>query len=158
MSNNLERFVDAQKDTYSRAYKEICNGRKETHWMWFIFPQIIGLGESEMSDYYAIKSEEEAMEYLNHEVLGPRLISITEALLNLSDVDVYSIFGGIDSLKLKSSMTLFYLVSENPLFASVLNMFYDGELDSHTVDMLNLLGGRKESKKMSLLDKLKSLC
>lgn len=158
MSNNLERFVDAQKDTYERAYKEICNGRKETHWMWFIFPQIIGLGESEMSDYYAIKSEEEAMEYLNHEVLGPRLISITEALLNLSDVDAYSIFDGIDSLKLKSSMTLFYLVSENPLFASVLNKFYDGELDSHTVDMLNLLGGRKESKKMSLLDKLKSLC
>lgn len=158
MSNNLERFVDAQKDTYSRAYKEICNGRKETHWMWFIFPQIIGLGESEMSDYYAIKSEEEVVEYLNHEVLGPRLISITEALLNLSDVDAYSIFGGIDSLKLKSSMTLFYLVSENPLFASVLNKFYDGELDSHTVDMLNLLGGRKESKKMSLLDKLKSLC
>lgn len=158
MSNNLERFVDAQKDTYSCAYKEICNGRKETHWMWFIFPQIIGLGESEMSDYYAIKSEEEAIEYLNHEVLGPRLISITEALLNLGDVDAYSIFGGIDSLKLKSSMTLFYLVSENPLFASVLNKFYDGELDSHTVDMLNLLGGRKESKKMSLLDKLKSLC
>lgn len=158
MSNNLERFVDAQKDIYSRAYKEICNGRKETHWMWFIFPQIIGLGESEMSDYYAIKSEEEAIEYLNHEVLGPRLISITEALLNLGDVDAYSIFGGIDSLKLKSSMTLFYLVSENPLFASVLNKFYDGELDSHTVDMLNLLGGRKESKKMSLLDKLKSLC
>lgn len=158
MSNNLERFVDAQKDTYSRAYKEICNGRKETHWMWFIFPQIIGLGESEMSDYYAIKSEEEAIEYLNHEVLGPRLISITEALLNLGDVDAYSIFGGIDSLKLKSSMTLFYLVSENPLFASVLNKFYDGELDSHTVDMLNLLCGRKESKKMSLLDKLKSLC
>lgn len=158
MSNNLERFVDAQKDTYSCAYKEICNGRKETHWMWFIFPQIIGLGESEMSDYYAIKSEEEAIEYLNHEVLGPRLISITEALLNLGDVDAYSIFGVIDSLKLKSSMTLFYLVSENPLFASVLNKFYDGELDSHTVDMLSLLGGRKESKKMSLLDKLKSLC
>lgn len=158
MSNNLERFVDAQKDTYECAYEEICNGRKETHWMWFIFPQIIGLGESETSDYYAIKSEEEAIEYLNHELLGPRLISITEALLNLSDVDAYSIFGGIDSLKLKSSMTLFYLVSENPLFASVLNKFYGGELDSQTVDMLNLLCGRKESKKMSLLDKLKSLC
>lgn len=158
MSNNLERFVDAQKDTYECAYKEICNGRKETHWMWFIFPQIIGLGESEMSDYYAIKSEEEAIDYLSHEVLGPRLTNITEALLNLDGMDAYSIFGGVDSLKLKSSMTLFYLVSENPLFASVLDKYYGGEFDQHTVEMLNLLSGRSSSKKMSLLDKLKSLC
>lgn len=157
MDNSLERYVKAQENVYESALMEIKNGLKETHWMWFIFPQIVGLGYSSTSEYYGIKSKEEAVYYLEHELLGARLLEITSVLLTLNIDNPVSIFGGIDALKLKSSMTLFYEVSGMEVFASVLDKYYDGEKDEKTIAILKSLESNK-SKKISLLDRLKSLC
>lgn len=155
---DLERFVKAQEGVYEKALSEIKGGLKETHWMWYIFPQVIGLGHTRTNDFFAIKSEEESTEYLKHDVLGPRLIEMVEVLLALNTDDPVSVFGGLDALKLKSSMTLFYEVSGNPIFASVLDKFYMGEEDKKTIDIINSLKVKGDKKKLSLLDKLKSLC
>src|SRR6476469_7431294 len=104
---NLKRFIDAQATSYANALSEIKNGRKRSHWMWYIFPQIQGLGFSETSRYYAIKDIDEAEEFLKDPVLGPRLLKICNELLQLRSNDAHSIFGSPDDLKLKSSMTLF---------------------------------------------------
>lgn len=133
---SLERFLSAQEHDYEIALSEIRNGRKQSHWMWYIFPQIQGLGYSSMARFYAIKDREEAVTYLNHPVLGKRLVEITEALLNLRENDARKVMGYPDDLKLKSSMTLFYVVSGRAVFKQVLDKYYFGELDEKTVSLL----------------------
>lgn len=129
----LDRFIKAQENTYLVALKEIKNGRKQSHWMWYIFPQIKGLGMSETSRYYGIDGEEEAKAYLDNEILGSRLREITSELLKLNIDNPVDIFGTIDTMKLKSSMTLFDYVSEDKIFSQVLNKYYNGEIDEKTI-------------------------
>ena len=134
---NLKRFVDAQERDYATALSEIKNGKKRSHWMWYIFPQIDGLGFSETAKYYAIKNEEEATSYLEHPVLGKRLIQISEELCKLQNSNATYIFGTPDDLKLKSCMTLFsFLSNTNPVFDAVLNKFFNGKRDAKTVQIL----------------------
>ena len=136
-SYNLNRFLDAQKEDYEYALKEIKRGRKVTHWMWYIFPQVAGLGKSAMSQFYEIKSLEEAKAYLDHAVLGSRLKEITMELLSLSSKDSIGIFGEVDALKLRSSMTLFFYVSSDFLFQSVIDQYFDGIMDERTICICN---------------------
>ena len=134
---NLDRFVSAQADSYSTALAEIKNGRKRNHWMWYIFPQIKGLGFSETSKYYAIQNLAEAAAYLQHPILGPRLIQISNALLTLPGNNATQIFGNPDDMKLHSSMTLFATVENTtPVFAAVLDKFFGGEKDRGTLEMI----------------------
>ncbi|MDD3049221.1 MAG: DUF1810 domain-containing protein [Bacilli bacterium] len=138
--NSLDRFIDAQEYEYEMALKEIKRGRKYNHWMWFIFPQIKGLGQSETAIYFAIKNIEESQAYLNHDILGQRLIEITNELLKLNISDPIQIFGDIDSMKLKSCMTLFdYISLNNDVFYKVLEKFYDGYIDINTLDIIDEL-------------------
>ena len=132
---NLERFKKAQKDCFYSALEEIKNGRKESHWMWFIFPQIKGLGYSPMAEYYGVESLDEAKAYLNDEYLNNNLRTISKALLDLNNNDISYILGYPDDLKLKSSMTLFYLASNDKLFKDVLDKYYNGELDNNTIEL-----------------------
>lgn len=135
----LNRFIEAQENNYSFALEEIKNGRKRGHWIWFIFPQLKGLGHSYNSDYYGIANIKEAIEYLNHPILGKRLREITEVLLSLpAGKTAREIVGGIDARKVKSSMTLFYLASKETLFIDVINRYYDGKMDELTIKMLSL--------------------
>ena len=135
---DLSRFVTAQEGVYETALREIRDGRKQGHWMWFIFPQIAGLGRTDISRTYAIKSREEAVAYLEHPILGPRLREITEALLAHDDKSATEILGTPDDLKLRSSMTLFKSVSTaNDIFLSVLDRYYGGEEDPQTFGILN---------------------
>lgn len=134
---NLQRFKDAQKDSYATALKEIQNSRKTSHWMWYIFPQIQGLGFSQMSRYYAIEDLQEAKDYLQDELLGSRLQEICEALLAHDNLSAYEIFGSPDDMKLRSSMTLFEEAAPNNLvFAKVLDKFFDGKRDAMTLSIL----------------------
>jgi uncharacterized protein (DUF1810 family) len=135
---DLNRFLDAQKNVYETALREIRNGRKQTHWMWFIFPQIVGLGRTEISRTYAIKSREEALAYLNHPTLGKRLRETSQALLSVEDKSATELFGTPDDLKLRSSMTLFKSVStDNDVFLQVLDRYYGGEEDPQTFRILS---------------------
>ncbi len=137
---NLNRFVEAQASTYVRALGEVRRGRKESHWMWFIFPQIDGLGHSSTARRYAIKSADEAKAYLEHSVLGPRLRECSQALLSYRGKSAADIFGFPDDLKLRSSMTLFATVSEpDSVFSRVLAQYFEGKPDPRTLD---LLGGQ----------------
>lgn len=111
---HLERFIKAQEDVYEHALQEIRNGKKETHWMWFIFPQLHGLGRSQMSDYYGLHGKEEARAYLAHPLLGQRLREITEVVLSLNNRSVNEIFGHPDNQKFESSMRLFASVDASP--------------------------------------------
>lgn len=134
---NLDRFVVAQEHTFDTALEEVRNGKKESHWMWFIFPQIIGLGESDTALYYSLTDIGEAKLYLEHQVLGPRLVKITNELLALDTDDPVSVFGELDSLKLNSCMTLFDVVSDdNDVFNQVIEKFYDGEKDQKTLQLI----------------------
>ena len=136
-TNAIDRFLDAQKNTYDHALREIQAGEKTSHWMWFIFPQIKGLGKTYTADYYGIENLDEAKAYLSNETLCSRLIEISEALLKLETNDPIKIFGYTDSLKLKSSMTLFLLADENcKTFQAVLDKFYDGKKDNATIRIL----------------------
>lgn len=144
---SLDRYKNAQAASYETALEEIRNGKKESHWMWYIFPQIIGLGETSTSIYYSIKSIEEAEEYLNDEVLGNNLREITNALLELESNDPVEVFGSIDALKLKSSMTLFDLVSSNDIFNEVLEKFYNGEKCLTTINMVNTFSNKLKLNK-----------
>jgi len=138
MGNSLKRFTDAQENTYAVAFSEIQQGRKKSHWMWFIFPQIAGLGFSETSRYYGIKDLEEAAEFLKHPVLGSRLISISRELLKLKTNDAHQVFGSPDDLKLRSSMTLFSsLENADPVFKMVLEKFFNGQMDAKTVHIIS---------------------
>jgi uncharacterized protein (DUF1810 family) len=134
---DLNRFVQAQEEIYPRALAEIQLGRKRSHWMWFIFPQIDGLGHSSTARFYAIKSKQEAKAYLDHPVLGKRLIECSEALLKIRGKSGEEIFGYPDDLKLRSSMTLFASVSEsNLIFSRVLDQYYGSQPDGQTLELL----------------------
>ena len=137
MKNDLERFLKAQNKDYEQALKEIKKGRKTSHWIWYIFPQIAGLGFSSTSKYYSIKDKNEAIEYLKNNTLKNRLIEICEALLSLESDDATYVMGYPDDLKLKSSMTLFDEVSDIDVFKKVLDKFYKGEKDEMTISLLN---------------------
>jgi len=133
----LQRFLDAQKESYDQAFAEIRNGKKRTHWIWYIFPQIQGLGFSETSKYYAIKDLQEAGDFLRDPVLGSRLVRICRTLLDLPGKNAHEIFGSPDDLKLKSSMTLFAMLeNSDPVFLSVLDKFFNGEMDRRTLELL----------------------
>jgi uncharacterized protein (DUF1810 family) len=133
MDHDLERFVAAQRDTYDGALAELRAGSKTGHWMWFVFPQVEGLGLSPMSRHYAIRSLDEARAYLAHPVLGPRLRECAAALLATSGRSAEQILGGIDARKLRSSMTLFLRADpDERLFAEVLERFYGGRADELT--------------------------
>jgi uncharacterized protein (DUF1810 family) len=135
---SLQRFIEAQEPTFERALAEIRNGSKQSHWMWFIFPQIQGLGISETSKYYAITNISEAIAYIKHPLLGNRLVSVCNELLKLKSNDAHNIFGSPDDLKLKSSMTLFAsLPGADPVFQLVLQKFFNGEKDPKTLHLLN---------------------
>ncbi len=132
---DLQRFVDAQDrgGTYDRALQELRDGRKTSHWMWFVFPQIAGLGHSPMAQRYAISSLDEARAYLAHPVLGDRLRESARALTGLDTSDPGEVLGGIDALKLRSSMTLFARAApDEPLFAQVLDQLFGGAADDAT--------------------------
>ena len=133
---NLERFVTAQKESYNIALDEIRSGHKRTHWIWYIFPQLRGLGRSKRSYDYGIEDIDEARSYLAHPVLGSRLIEITQALLTLTDCNPYHVMSS-DDVKLKSCMTLFAQVSEKgSVFHRVLEKFFNGKQDNKTLSMI----------------------
>ena len=135
--DGLERFVQAQADSYVHALREIKSGRKTSHWMWYIFPQLSGLGHSQTARYYAIRDRAEAEAYLAHPVLGKRLLEISSELLKLESSDATAVMGWPDDLKLKSSMTLFSLVSREPVFRQVLEKYFRGEEDVYTVQAIS---------------------
>lgn len=135
-NTGLQRFIEAQNDSYDQALKEIRNGRKLTHWIWYIFPQMKGLGFSYNSEYYGITSLQEARDYLENELLRKRLFEITESLLMHKGKDIESIMGDIDAMKLKSSMTLFNAVQPDDIFGEVLDEFYGGERCRRTLEKI----------------------
>jgi len=137
----LERFVSAQNQagTFAAAVEELRTGRKRSHWMWFVFPQIAGLGRSSVSRTYAISSLDEARAYLAHPILGPRLIECARIVCDLEGLSAQDIFGGIDAIKLRSSMTLFaYADSANPIFGQVLEAYFGGVPDDATGRLLGV--------------------
>ena len=137
MATGLERFKEAQERDFAIALQEIKNGRKRSHWMWYIFPQLAGLGMTETSQYYAIKNMQEATDYLMDEELGTRLAEICRVLLELDTNDPHTIFGSPDDLKLHSSLTLFDAVPATfPVFGQVLDKFYSGKRDTRTLELL----------------------
>jgi len=141
MANDLDRFLAAQQQDYDQALSEIRSGRKRTHWIWYIFPQIEGLGFSSNAIYYSIRDLQEAAAYLKHPVLGPRLVEISKALLALASSNATQVMGSPDDIKLRSSMTLFSMVpGADPVFGEVLEKFFDGKRDERTV---GIVGGRK---------------
>ena len=140
MASDLSRFLKAQEHDYARALSEIRSGRKRSHWMWYIFPQIQGLGFSQTAQFYAIQDLAEAKDYLAHPVLGARLKEISSALLGLDGLSASEIFGYPDDLKLCSSMTLFRLADlDCPIFQDVIYKYYDGEADKKTIRILREL-------------------
>ena len=137
--SDLSRVITAQERSYDTALREIKSGRKRTHWMWYIFPQIAGLGFSQTAQYYAISSLQEAKDYYAHPVLGKRLVEISEALLALDSCDATSVMGYPDDLKLRSCMTLFELADPScDVFGAVLEKFYGGRRDEQTLRILGL--------------------
>ncbi len=140
--NNLQRFVDAQEQTYATALREIVRGHKTSHWMWFIFPQLSGLGSSEMARRYAIASLEEASAYLAHPELGARVLECVTALQDLPHAHAEAVFGSVDSKKLRSSLTLFLRAGGGELFEAALLRWFSGHADERTEHLLSS-GGRK---------------
>ena len=135
--SDLTRFVSAQRSDYETALSEIRDGRKRSHWMWYIFPQLRGLGRSDTAMYYGIIGKAEAKAYLADKVLGGRLREICNTLVQVKGKSATDIFGPLDAMKLKSSMTLFYLVSgKEEIFRKVLAKYFDEKLDQKTIDML----------------------
>lgn len=131
---DLQRFVDAQANVYERALFEIKSGRKRSHWMWFIFPQVEGLGTSSMSRRFAIRSVAEARAYLDHPLLGPRLLECAQAALAVDTSSALELFGSPDDLKLSSCATLFASVSsEESVFRQLINKYFDGKADERTL-------------------------
>ena len=142
--SDLNRFLKAQEDTYINALEEIKTGKKRSHWVWFIFPQIRGLGQSKVSNYYAIQNFEEAVLYLENSLLKSRLLEISQALLELGVSNIEDVFGSIDTLKLKSSMTLFHMVDKTErVFMEALRKYFHDELDQRTVKILEYEKAKK---------------
>lgn len=136
---DLGRFIKAQEYDYEKALNEIKNGRKESHWIWYIFPQLKGLGRSYNSEYYGIDGIGEAMVYLENDVLRRRLVEISTSLLDLSESDPIKILGAIDAKKVLSSMTLFSEADpDEDVFKAVINKFYNGRRDRYTLRKLGL--------------------
>jgi uncharacterized protein (DUF1810 family) len=134
---NLDRFLEAQSGIYERVLDELRRGQKSSHWMWFIFPQMRGLGRTETSVFFSISSLAEAKAYLEHPVLGPRLRECCELLLQLEGKSASQIFGSPDDLKLRSSMTLFAAIDfESAVFQSVLNQYFEGKPDPRALELL----------------------
>lgn len=134
---NLTRFVQAQEQTYDQALSELELGRKRSHWMWYVFPQLDGLGSSPITKLYSIKGKDEARAYLDHPVLGPRLLECAEAIVRIDGKSAREILGSPDDLKLKSCATLFAYVSQpGSVFERILEKFYSGEPDAATLRLL----------------------
>lgn len=137
-------FIQAQNAVYPSVIKELTEGHKRTHWMWFIFPQVKGLGHSTMAQRFAIESLEQAKEYLQHDVLGARLIECAELLLLHPDKSALDIFGSPDNLKLQSSLTLFAFSAGNKcVFEQLLSQFYEGSYDINTIRMLKKINDQQ---------------
>jgi uncharacterized protein (DUF1810 family) len=143
-SEDLDRFVEAQKGVYAEALRELRDGRKRSHWMWFVFPQLRGLGASHASAFYGIRSVEEARDYLGHPLLGPRLVACFEAVLATGGRSAIEIFGPVDAVKLRSSATLFEMAGGGPVFGRCLDSFFDGARDRRTVELLEARRGGGE--------------
>lgn len=143
-AGDLERFVEAQAETYLRALGEIGRGKKRSHWMWYIFPQLAGLGRSAIAQLYAIANLDEARAYLAHPVLGPRYVECVSALQDLSGSDPVAVFGEVDAAKLRSSLTLFEAAGERPLFTAALGRWFGGQRDERTLARLSV-GGAEEA-------------
>lgn len=134
---NIDRFLQAQSNgTYEQALAELRAGRKQTHWIWFIFPQVKGLGHSHMANYYGISSHAELEAYVANQTLLEHLICCAQTLLDTGETDPVRVLGSIDALKVCSSMTLFEQASSHPVFAQVLDRFYDGKRDQRTLDIM----------------------
>ena len=133
---DLQRFVDAQAGSYAGALAEIERGAKRSHWMWYVFPQIAGLGHSAMAQRFAIASADEARAYLDHPVLGPRYRECVTALEHLSGTTAERVFGGIDAVKLRSSLTLFAQVGKEAAFTAALDRWFAGRADEATLRLL----------------------
>ncbi|MFC3608186.1 DUF1810 domain-containing protein [Stutzerimonas tarimensis] len=137
MGDDLQRFVQAQRDTYRNALAELNDGGKRSHWMWFVFPQLAGLGHSEMAHRYAIAGLDEARAYLAHPILGPRLEEATRTVLQWSGRSAQQLFGSPDDIKLRSCMTLFAVAApDQPIFREVLDSFFAGKPDQQTLSRL----------------------
>ncbi len=133
----LSRFLEAQEDTYLAALGEIRKGKKVGHWMWYIFPQLKGLGSSETSRFFGISNKKEADQYLKHQILGDRLIEISKELLALAEKDPIKIFGPVDAQKLRSCMTLFSILNgTHPVFQQVIDKVFKGQKDEATLRLL----------------------
>jgi uncharacterized protein (DUF1810 family) len=134
----LQKFLEAEEDHFKIALKEILIGNKLSQWIWYIFPQYKGLGRSETSKKYSIKSKEEAIKYFEHEILGKRLLEITQAFLNIDGKSAYNVLGSPNNFKLKSCITLFHIVQdETDIIKKVLDKFYDGKLSHRTKELLS---------------------
>jgi uncharacterized protein (DUF1810 family) len=138
-SHDLQRFIDAQDGIFDQALGELRSGRKRSHWMWFIFPQVAGLGASAMARRYAIASRQEASAYLGHPLLGPRLIACAGAVCAIEGRSAQAIFGSPDDLKFRSSMTLFDAVAGDGIFRAALEKYFNGRPDDLTLQALALI-------------------
>jgi uncharacterized protein (DUF1810 family) len=137
--HNLSRFIEAQEQSYPVALAELQRGRKRSHWMWYIFPQLAGLGRSATAQYYAIKSLAEARDYLDHPVLGPRLVECAETVMGIQGRSAHEIFGSPDDMKLCSCATLFACVApEGSVFERLLDQYFQGERDEQTLRLLGI--------------------
>lgn len=149
----LNRFIEAQADLYPTVIKELTTGIKLSHWMWFIFPQVYGLGQSKTTQFYSIKSKEEALAYLNHPILGARLKECSQLLLTHEDKTASQIFGSPDSFKLQSSMSLFSFVApQEILFQTVLDKFYNNNPDERTNKIILSFPTKRVRKVIPLKD------
>jgi uncharacterized protein (DUF1810 family) len=137
----LQRFVDAQERFYDTALAELRNGEKRGHWIWFVFPQLAGLGHSPTAQHYGLSGQNEAIAYLAHPVLGTRLRECAQVLTELPTVDPVTVLGPVDALKLRSSMTLFAEVSDEPVFRQVLEQYYAAKPDELTLELLGRRSG-----------------
>lgn len=135
---DLQRFVDAQRDTYETALRELREGHKRTHWMWYVLPQLRGLGRSAMAERYGIADADEARAYIAHPVLGPRLRECVQAMLRHRTASAEDILGGVDAMKFRSCLTLFMEVAPHvPEFEQALRRFHGGERDLRTMELLS---------------------
>ena len=139
---DLDRFVTAQAGSYSTALDEIKRGAKRGHWMWYVFPQVAGLGRSDIARHYALRSLAEARAYLAHPLLGPRLIACVAALQDLAGTTAEAVFGAVDAMKLRSSLTLFEAAGADPIVAAAIDRWFDGDRDEATLRLLTEEAGR----------------
>ena len=146
MDYDLNRFILAQEEYYDIALKEMKKERKETHWIWFIFPQINGLGKSYYAQKYSIKSLDEAINYYENTYLRNHLLEITNVLLELNTNSLFDCMSSIDVIKINSSMTLFYLASKNELFKKVIDKYFNGNMDIKTINIINKEGVYEKTK------------